>query len=62
MSNEEELDLLRETVIQQKKYIQDLKDLLDTYEDIVKEHIATHKSEMDENRELWQKYLDGDMQ
>jgi small subunit ribosomal protein S2 len=40
MSNEEELDLLRKTVIQQNKYIQDLKDLLDTYEDIVKEHIA----------------------
>jgi hypothetical protein len=59
---DEEIEVLKNTIIHQREYIQELKDVLDSYEDIIKEHIAIRRAEMKLNKDLWQKYIDGELQ
>lgn len=60
--SDEEIEMMKNTITHQRQYIQELKDLLDSYEDIIKEHIAIRRSEMNDNKDLWQKYIDGELQ
>jgi hypothetical protein len=59
---DEEIEVMKNTIIHQREYIQELKDVLDSYEDIIKEHIAIRRAEMKLNKDLWQKYIDGELQ
>jgi hypothetical protein len=56
-----EIELLQNALIKQRQYIQELKDIIETYESIIKDYIVERKDEMSDNEELWQKYINGEL-
>jgi hypothetical protein len=56
-----EIELLQNALVKQRQYIEELKDIIETYESIIKDYIVERKGEMSDNEELWQKYINGEL-
>ena len=56
-----EIELLENALAKQRQQIQELKDIIETYESIIKDYIVERKDEMSDNEELWQKYINGEL-
>jgi hypothetical protein len=56
-----ELEVMQEVILKQKQYIKELKDIIETYESLVREHLVRKPAEMGDNEDLWKKYLSGEL-
>ena len=56
-----ELEVMQEVILKQRQYIKELKDIIETYESLVQQHLVRKPSEMVDNEDLWKKYLSGEL-
>jgi hypothetical protein len=56
-----ELEVMQEVILKQRQYIKELKDIIETYESLVQEHLVRKPAEMADNEDLWKKYLSGEL-
>jgi len=56
-----EIEILNEALLKQNRYIEELKNIIETYEYLVQEYLIRKPAEMAENEELWKKYITGEL-
>jgi hypothetical protein len=56
-----ELEVMQEIILKQRQYINELKNIIETYESLVQEYLIRKPAEMAENEELWKKYITGEL-